>query len=117
MQALGVGFIVGGLVDVLALSGLNQVTGREEQRRGRINSLFRDMLDSADGYKDREAYRETLKQFVLGTGARLQDLDQDVIKALSDYKVLDAVVPGEILREIDERLRQADLPPGLDWTA
>lgn len=32
-QALGVGFIVGGLVDVLAISGHNQVMQTEEEKR------------------------------------------------------------------------------------
>jgi uncharacterized membrane-anchored protein YhcB (DUF1043 family) len=44
-QALGVGLVVGGLVDVLAISGLNRVTVAEDQRRQRLNRMLRKLLD------------------------------------------------------------------------
>lgn len=45
LDAFGVGFVVGGLIDVLAISGLNQVLTRE-QTRGENNREAIEILDS-----------------------------------------------------------------------
>jgi hypothetical protein len=79
LQALGVGLMVGGLVDVLAISGLNQVISH----RQRINDSFRMMLDSEEQYPDRAAYEKALDVFVQRHWPDLQSLDPDVRKALN----------------------------------
>jgi hypothetical protein len=44
LQAFGVGFIVGGIVDVLAISGLNQRIKTEDQRKQDYNRQAEEML-------------------------------------------------------------------------
>jgi hypothetical protein len=49
LQALGVGFAVGGLIDVLVITGLEGVIRAEEQRRKQANKLARAILESKRG--------------------------------------------------------------------
>jgi hypothetical protein len=44
LDAFGVGFIIGGIVDVLAISGLNQRTRAEDQRRETNNRIAKLMI-------------------------------------------------------------------------
>jgi hypothetical protein len=44
LQAFGVGFIVGGIVDILAISGLNQRIKTEDQRKQEYNRQAEEML-------------------------------------------------------------------------
>jgi hypothetical protein len=81
LQALGVGLIVGGLVDVLAISGLNRVMAQREQ----INDSWRTMLDSEGKYPDRAAYEKALHTFISKHWAEQHYLDPDVIEALSAF--------------------------------
>jgi hypothetical protein len=46
LQALGVGFLVGGVIDVLAISGLNRIIGAEDQRRQTLNQRAIAILQS-----------------------------------------------------------------------
>jgi phosphotransferase system glucose/maltose/N-acetylglucosamine-specific IIC component len=47
LDAFGVGFVVGGLIDVLAITGLNQVLTRD-QRRQEANIQAQEILDSRE---------------------------------------------------------------------
>ena len=78
LQALGVGLIVGGLVDVLAITGLNRVIGQ----RQRINDSWRTVLDSEGQYPDRAAYEKAVDTFVLENWRQEEHLDPDVYGAL-----------------------------------
>lgn len=44
LDAFGVGFVVGGVIDVLAIFGLNQFIGTEDQRRQRNNQWAQEIL-------------------------------------------------------------------------
>lgn len=79
LQAMGVGLIVGGLVDVLAISRLNRVIAQ----RAQINDSFRAMLESEDQYKDRDTYEKALDAFVAKHWSQVQYLDPDVRRALA----------------------------------
>jgi hypothetical protein len=49
LDAFGVGFVVGGIVDVLAISGLNQVSADEEHERQENNRLAQEIIQSYQG--------------------------------------------------------------------
>jgi hypothetical protein len=44
LDAFGVGFVVGGVIDVLAISGLNVAIRAEDQEREKFNRMARDVL-------------------------------------------------------------------------
>jgi hypothetical protein len=46
LQALGVGFAVGGAVDVLAIYGLNQIASADDLRRKQLNDRARSVLQA-----------------------------------------------------------------------
>lgn len=48
-DAFGVGFVVGGVIDVLAIFGLNEFASREAQRREMANQRALEILESRDG--------------------------------------------------------------------
>jgi hypothetical protein len=78
LQALGIGLIVGGLVDVLAITGLNRVM----VQRQRINDSWRRMLYSEGQHQDRAAYEKAVDDFVSKNWRQEQYLDPDVYSAL-----------------------------------
>lgn len=47
-DAFGVGFVVGGVIDVLAIFGLNEFASREVQRKEIANERAREILESKD---------------------------------------------------------------------
>jgi hypothetical protein len=76
--------IVGGLVDVLAITGINRVTGQRQQ----INDSWRAMLESADKYPDRAAYEQAVDAFILKNRSQIEYLDSDVFTALIKSRAL-----------------------------
>jgi hypothetical protein len=79
LQALGVGLIVGGLVDVLAVFALNRTVAQGE----RINDSFSKMLESAGQYPDQTAYEAALDAFVQEHWPDVEYLDPEVRSALA----------------------------------
>jgi hypothetical protein len=57
LDAFGVGFVVGGVVDVLAIFGLNHIVIDEDRRRERVNHQAREILET-DFSKDKDALKE-----------------------------------------------------------
>jgi hypothetical protein len=55
LQALGVGFVVGGLVDVLAISGLAGATKAEGRKRNEAITRAQDILTTIPSEASREA--------------------------------------------------------------
>jgi hypothetical protein len=88
-QAMGVGLIVGGLVDVLAISGLD----RAMSRRQRINDSWRTMLDSEGQYPDRRLYEKALDVFFDKHYSQISYLDTDVFNALGEAGCWDRLRP------------------------
>jgi hypothetical protein len=78
LQALGVGFVVGGLIDVLVISGLEGVIRAEEQRRKQANKLARAILHSKGGENERQEGLELLRE-------SYELLDEDVRQALATF--------------------------------
>jgi hypothetical protein len=80
LQALGVGFVVGGLVDVLAISGLEGVTKAEGRKRNEANAQAQDILTTIPGEASRAAAYDLLRSKESG---RL--LDTRMREKLWDY--------------------------------
>lgn len=89
-QALGVGLMVGGLVDVLAITGLNWASEAEDRRRKRVNEHVKDLLN----YSPPPSYDESqslevkalLASQILDHPQVVRDLDSDVLRDLKDAK-------------------------------
>ena len=82
LDAFGVGFIVGGVVDVLALTGLNQIIAAEDQQRRKYNRQAEAILE---GEQDTRARAEQARDLLLGSGrwidARLRKQLLDLVNA------------------------------------
>lgn len=81
LQALGVGFIVGGLVDVLAISGLDQIARADDLRRKQLKELndrARSVLRAQ--YKDEKSRSDAIHAFNWENLDHLTELDPDVNK-------------------------------------
>ena len=57
LDAFGVGFVVGGVVDVLAIFGLNHIVVDEDRRREQVNQQARQILEMGFS-KDKDAFKE-----------------------------------------------------------
>ncbi len=57
LDAFGVGFVVGGVVDVLAIFGLNHIVVDEDRRREQVNQQARKILEM-DFSKDKDVLKE-----------------------------------------------------------
>jgi hypothetical protein len=82
LQALGVGFVVGGLVDVIAVTGLNRIVSAEDQRRQRLNDRGRSLMELHGDDKPGTEYQKNVNAFLWDNRLRLADLDPDVSRAL-----------------------------------
>jgi hypothetical protein len=87
LQALGVGFVVGGIVDVLAVSGIQGATQAAEERRKEANKRARDILQSKQGEREKQEGLALLRESIWL-------LDEDVRQALADF-VLGQPGPAE----------------------
>lgn len=84
-QALGVGFVVGGIVDVLVISGLDAVNRAEEDKREDFNKRAREILDSPPVYISDEGrvWDSSQKLAALDLIAQAKDLlDKDLAAQL-----------------------------------
>lgn len=79
-QALGVGFIVGGMVDVLALSVVGRVIREADRRRSRINDHLRKLIRAAE--RDPEKMPD-LDIFIKANMRDMRDLDPDLMTAVA----------------------------------
>lgn len=60
-QALGVGFVIGGVVDVLAITGVDRISRADDRRAQQFNDSLRHLLAVPDKGDDEEARRERAK--------------------------------------------------------
>jgi len=85
LDAFGVGFVVGGIIDVLAISALNAVYAADQQRATEYqlqeanNQQAKAILHSAI---DIETRVEAAKDFVIRNG---RELDPDLYRRLVDF--------------------------------
>jgi len=80
LQAMGVGFVVGGLVDVLAVTGLNRIVSADDRRRQQLNERARLVVQAE--YRDEDTRREALDAFLEEHQAEIEDLAPDARKAI-----------------------------------
>jgi hypothetical protein len=119
LDAFGVGFIVGGVIDVLAIFGLNVAIKAEDEEREKFNSMARDVLELP--VEDAQARRmQALKagQVLSGSGGLM---DQDLKTQLNRLVTAEETVWASLIemfsrpspdeRSLDEIF---DLPPDGD---
>lgn len=87
LQALGVGFVVGGLVDVLAVYGLNRIVSADDLRRKQLNDRARSIFQA--DYKNEESRNEAIDAFISANIGHTSELDPDVGRNLD---VLDSLI-------------------------
>jgi hypothetical protein len=106
LQAMGVGLIVGGLVDVLAISGLNRVM----LRRARINDSWRRVLQSyQQQYPKRgNEYEMALDALVQKHWSQIQYLDPDLRKILDTSGTFGRLLHPYVRRPFKEETGMPD---------
>lgn len=81
-QALGVGLMVGGVVDVLAITGLDRVAGAAERRRKIFNDELRKLLPRGTSSSPSEPDRKVVDLLVRNYKL-IDDLDPDLRSAVT----------------------------------
>jgi hypothetical protein len=87
LQALGVGFVVGGLVDVLAIYGLNRIVSADDLRRKQLNDRARAIFQAA--YKNEESRNAAIDAFISENLGHTAELDPDIDR---NFDVFDSLV-------------------------
>jgi hypothetical protein len=96
LQALGVGLVIGGLVDVLALAGLDRIVSTDDQRRKRLNDRAR-LVFQAD-YKDDEARNAAIDAFVSESQGQLSDLEPGIASHMTILESLARLIEKDRAR-------------------
>lgn len=114
LEAFGVGFVVGGLIDVLAISGLNQVLTREQTRR----ENNRDAIEILDSNMSREQKADAAIERLRRSGSiRDRNLYAMLRPVLTEATDKDLEVHRRALKEprrAHDKPFGAQLPPGRD---
>ena len=103
-QALGVGFVVGGLVDVLAISRLNQLAQTEDRRQQQFNDRLKELMARPykDGAEAKAAHDAAIEEFLVDNYRLVQSIDDPRLRA-------DLVASGALAR-MYERLVTLEFP-------
>lgn len=109
LDAFGVGFVVGGVVDVIAIFSLNQAIAAEDQRQQSNNEVAREILRKAED-EDAESRQRHAYYAALLLASSRRFMDERLRTQLAKLVQAESPDMWSILRKMEKGLYRGDAP-------